>query len=397
MALKSFPASHKLSKDLALVDWFTPSFRGFLNGKGPDFDDLDLGITGPTLLPNHQVVHGSKQGILYILNTDNLGHFSQSGNPQITQVSVFDFLDAGGQHMESRHIHTTPVSWFCDQSTGTNCLYVASDSGHGVAVVRYQDTVKSESQVTVVGVPNSPQITQMSLSSNGYRGGTAILWFIGCNGCTDNRRVSGTLYAYNAITMRQLYNSDILQQRDGFPPDVDYPRFNAPTIFNGKVFVPTFSHQGVQGCPAAFGTRRGALARLMVYGPKLPPPPPPVSAPLNCRPFDLCGNGVDFHCDMISEVVVLKRLDGGVFHDVRIDSDASRAHIPFVFDYPGTVDSATYEVCSRRDASEACTAQIPVTLAHSSCSGDGGGGDGSVPRRDCGHDGQARCGPIRFQ
>jgi hypothetical protein len=33
-------------------------------------------------------------------------------------------------------------------------------------------------------------------------------------------------------------------------------------------------------------------------------------------------------------VVVLKRLDSG-WHDVSSDTDASRAHIPFISDYPG--------------------------------------------------------------
>ena len=387
----------KLSRDLTLLDWFTPSFRGYLNGKVDKHNDLDLGITGPVLLPNRQLAHGSKQGIVYVLSANNLGHFSQYGNPQIVQVPVFDFLPEGTYQMDNRHIHTTPVSWFCNPSSGTNCLYVASDAGHGVAVLRYHDVITANAEVTIVRVPNDPQITQMSLSSNGYRDGTGILWFVGCIGCTDTQRNFGTLYAYNAVTMQLLYTSQQIPQRDGFPLDVDYPRFNAPTISNGKVFVPTFSHQESQTCPADRHVLKGALARLIVYGPRQPPRLPPPTAPQNCRPFDLCGNGVDFHCDMISEIVVLKRLDGGIFRDVKTDSDASRAHIPFIYDYPGTIDAATYQVCSQRENSEACTTSIPVTLTHSSCSAGGGGGGGVVPPRECGHEGQPKCGPIRFQ
>ena len=36
-----------------------------------------------------RLLHGSKQGILYNLNRDNMGHFHAHSNP-IQQVSVFD-------------------------------------------------------------------------------------------------------------------------------------------------------------------------------------------------------------------------------------------------------------------------------------------------------------------
>ena len=94
-------------------------------------------------------------------------------------------------------------------------------------------------------------------------------------------------------------------------------------------------------------------------GAACPPPPPPLflpTPPQNCVPWTLCNDGVEFRCDMIHEVVVLKRSDGGSFHDVSIDSDPDRAHIPFIQDYPGDGrDAALYRVCSRNaDGNDAC-------------------------------------------
>jgi hypothetical protein len=134
--------------------------------------------------------------------------------------------------------------------------------------------------------------------------------------------------------------------------------------------------------------------------PPPPPPPPPASAPQNCTTMNLCNNGVDFHCDMISEIVVLQRFDSGAWHDVSSDSDPFRAHIPFISDYPGAVDSAIYRVCSRNAGGDTCTNHnFNVILDHASCSSNGGGGGdtGGVQGRQCGHFGQPKCKPILFE
>jgi hypothetical protein len=130
-----------------------------------------------------------------------------------------------------------------------------------------------------------------------------------------------------------------------------------------------------------------------------PPPPPPAFPPQNCRPMDLCNDGVEVQCDMIDEIVVLQRLDGGAYHDVSVDADASRAHIPFISDYPGDGrDSATYRVCSRNASGDTCSSDsLVVTFSHTSCSSGGGGGGDGLVGRGCGGSWQARCRPILFE
>jgi hypothetical protein len=142
-----------------------------------------------------------------------------------------------------------------------------------------------------------------------------------------------------------------------------------------------------------------------IEGTVCPPSGPPLllpTPPQNCIKWPLCNDGIEFRCDMVNEVVVLKRSDNGTFHDVSIDPDPSRAHIPFIHDYPGDGrDSALYRVCSRNaDGNDACQLgpDFLVTFSHDACSVAGGGGSGGdIPGRQCGHFGQPKCGPIRFQ
>ena len=63
-ALKLDPAN-----GLKLIDWFTPS-----NWQAMDAGDLDLTSSGPMLIPGTSLLAGGgKTGILYLLNTANLG------------------------------------------------------------------------------------------------------------------------------------------------------------------------------------------------------------------------------------------------------------------------------------------------------------------------------------
>ena len=60
----------KLSPELKLLDWFTPTNHLVLDKR-----DWDLSSSGPTLIPGtHLVIGGGKEGVLYSLNADALGH-----------------------------------------------------------------------------------------------------------------------------------------------------------------------------------------------------------------------------------------------------------------------------------------------------------------------------------
>src|ERR1700674_3960256 len=67
----------KLSPDLTVADYFTPWSVAYLNSH-----DLDLSSTGTVILPDqdspypHELVASGKQGVVYVLNRDNMGMFS---------------------------------------------------------------------------------------------------------------------------------------------------------------------------------------------------------------------------------------------------------------------------------------------------------------------------------
>ena len=66
-----------------MTDWFTPGNQKTLNQQ-----DLDLGTGGPVGLPGTSNLVGvSKQGMLYVLNTGNLGHFTNQ-NRQIPRDAI---------------------------------------------------------------------------------------------------------------------------------------------------------------------------------------------------------------------------------------------------------------------------------------------------------------------
>ncbi len=234
----------KLDLSLRVIDYFTPSFRQFLND-----NDLDLAVSGPMIPPEmpgangapvRRVLHGSKQGILYNLNSDNMGHFHSDSNP-VQQVSVFDHEPNPGGTMPKRHIHTTPVFW---QTGFDRRAFVASDWGLGIRAFRF--TPDGNLDGNPVGISprdaNRFAISQLSVSANGDHDG--IVWAMGCVTCVtddppDTKAMDkpGVLLAYDATTLGDpIYTS---------PPLGIYPRFTAPTIANGRVYAPTFSGEVV--------------------------------------------------------------------------------------------------------------------------------------------------------
>jgi hypothetical protein len=73
---------------LSISDYFTPSNQATLNT-----DDLDLGSGGVVLLPTQSGSHpdlligAGKQGTVYLVNRDDMGKFSSSGDSVVQELS----------------------------------------------------------------------------------------------------------------------------------------------------------------------------------------------------------------------------------------------------------------------------------------------------------------------
>jgi len=94
------------------------------------------------------------------------------------------------------------------------------------------------------GGPTGQSGAVLSVSSNGSRDGTGIVWAsYASTGDAESFVSPGILRAFDANDVtRELWNSQQNVARDGAG---NYAKFSAPTIANGHVYLPTFSSRVV--------------------------------------------------------------------------------------------------------------------------------------------------------
>lgn len=241
----------KLSgSNLTLLDWFMPYNATVLAS-----EDLDLGSSGPILIPGTKLITGGgKEGELYLIDTTNMGHFNASGDTQIVQSFP----------ASTDEIFNTPVFWYNPTS---QLLFLWPDN-QGLKAFAFSNgmfrTTPVQENDSVM--PAQPGGT-LSLSANGSQSGTALLWATHSTaGSAETVAEPGELHAYNAANITtELWNSLQNPARDDTGL---YGKFNPPTIVNGKVYLGTFSEQldvygllplPVPGGETLFTTQRPAL------------------------------------------------------------------------------------------------------------------------------------------
>jgi hypothetical protein len=242
----SFVKLQPSATGFTLVDWFTPFNQADLNRR-----DFDLGSAGPLLIPGTPfIVGGGKEGKFYLIDRNRMGHFHEGDDSQIVQ----SFRSVNG------HIHGSPVYW---SSPNGPRLYVWSEEDYLKSFSfdgsRFNPTPVATSRMRVPGgMPGG----MLSLSADGSTPGTGIIWAIVPTFDAVGLNVRGILRAFDASNLTELWNST---QNERFDDVGAFAKFSAPTIANGKVYVPTFSGQ------------------LHVYGllPDNPPPLISLSAPTN--------------------------------------------------------------------------------------------------------------------
>ena len=206
---------------LSLASWFTPYNESNLSG-----GDQDVGAGGAAILVDqpsgpvpHLVIGGGKEGLLYLLNRDNLGGFNANDN----SGSVQTFSVNNG-------IYATPAFW-------QNTLYLAPTTDHLKAYSFNTgsgtfDKNSSSQSPGSFGFPGATPVISSQGSSNG------IVWAI-------ERSGSGVavLHAYDATNVgNELWNSGTGKDKAGQPV-----KFAVPTVANGKVYVGTGGEISVYG------------------------------------------------------------------------------------------------------------------------------------------------------
>jgi len=203
------------SGQLAVADYFSPFNQDSLAA-----GDTDLGSGGLLLLPDsvgsgahrHLLVGCGKEGKIFLLDRDDLGHFMASGDTQIVQ----EIPNAVGG------------TWSSPAYFNSRVFY--QGSGDVLKAYNISNAALSTSPVSQSSTPFGYPGATPSISANGTN--SAIAWVIQTDGYPGS---SAVLHAYNAYNLSQeLYNSAQAGARDALAKAVKY---TVPTIADGKVFV----------------------------------------------------------------------------------------------------------------------------------------------------------------
>jgi len=198
----------KLAPDLTLADYFTPWNVAYLNSH-----DFDLSSTGALMLPDqdgpypHELIASGKQGIVFVLNRDNLGMFSANDSQVVQEVT----LEPG---VTNDVLFGSPAYW-------NNTLYFAPRASPLMAFPLSGGLLGTpvKTSASYAGGRHSP-----SVSANGNSNG--VLWVI-----------TGQLLAFDAVSLKLLYTTTQAPNgRDTLPP---VGHFVTQTVANGRVYVGT--------------------------------------------------------------------------------------------------------------------------------------------------------------
>ena len=164
------------------IDWFTPS-----NWQALDTADLDLGSSGPILIPGTNfLLGGGKDGNLFLLATDNL-----ASGP----------LQSLAFHGENRN---GPAMWLRTAANGGSRIYMSVTNDlvrsfpFNGASLQAQYAQANDAAFSYPGA-------YLSVSANGETSGSGIVWAYGAlnNGGQDGSHqvAPGELRAYNACLL----------------------------------------------------------------------------------------------------------------------------------------------------------------------------------------------------
>ena len=224
-ALKLTP----VGSTLGVASYFTPYDYQYLND-----NDLDYGSMGGLLIPNSgYYLTGAKDGTLYLLNKDAMGGYLSSGN-QVQQV-----VPLGGT--ANMHCQT---AYFKGSAREFVYVWSENDPLRAIPFDRTSNLLAPQSQVLGPVGPTGQSGAVLSVSSNGSKDGTGIVWAsYAFSGDAEHAVSPGVLRAFAANDITQeLWNNRQNVARDGAG---NYAKFSAPTIANGHVYLPTFSNRVV--------------------------------------------------------------------------------------------------------------------------------------------------------
>jgi hypothetical protein len=200
-----------------VADYFTPRDQGVI-----DANNLDLGAGGLLLLPDqpgarpHLLVGAGKNGTIYLVDRDNMGHYSATVNTNVqTLANIFPF----GTPLPGNY--SSPVYF-----NGSVYFGPVADT---VQAFSLTNGLLSTAPTSRTAVSYAYPGGALAISANGTSNG--ILWAVERRGSSP-----GALHAYDARNLSvELYSTDQAPAgRDSFDAAA---KFSIPLVVNGKVFV----------------------------------------------------------------------------------------------------------------------------------------------------------------
>jgi hypothetical protein len=237
------------SPSLTVADYFAPTNQAMLEAL-----DNDLGSGGALVLPDnvgsathpHLLVGAGKEGKIYLLDRDNMGHFNSTQDQVVQEVRL-------------------GATEFGLPAFFNNRLYF---QGVGLPL---------EAFVFSDGLLSATPVSQSTDREVGFRGATPS---ISANGISNGivwellaTTVYGvtSLHAYNAENLSQKLYDSLASLQAGAPDRITFVKFAVPTIANGKVYVGTSNSVAVFGLRTMIWSVTNDLAsgtiRLVFSGP----------------------------------------------------------------------------------------------------------------------------------
>jgi hypothetical protein len=211
---------------LSVLDFFKAHNYDSMN-----LNDTDLGSGGAVAIPGTAyIVGGGKQGLLYLVNTNDMGKLQPTSDRVLQEFQA----DNG--------LWGAPVFW---NNPSAPTLYVWGVNDSLKAFTYNFTSGKFNTPFAAASSVKTPSggdpCGALSVSSNQSVAGSGIVWATIPLADPDSATVHGKLYAFDATNVgKELWDSGQNAFRDDFGY---FAKFVPPTVANGKVYVATDSYQ----------------------------------------------------------------------------------------------------------------------------------------------------------
>ena len=220
-----------------IEDWFTPSSEACM-----DVEDLELGSGGVALIPtdftngSKYAIALSKEGRLFMLNTDTLGKFNAGGPDQIAQ----EFMIGEQSCSDPSPIDTEGPGWnrlYGNLSYWNGNIYAGASS---LALKQYQFQNGLLNPTPVATSPTTYGLRGANTVVSAHGNQSGIVWAY-----EKTTTGQGILHAYDATSVStELWNSMMDSTRDALGEGIG---FSTPVVVNGRVIVTYDTRVGIFG------------------------------------------------------------------------------------------------------------------------------------------------------